>query len=352
MESNRSPYNSRLINPQESRRSAFYAVAFAVLLLLTVPACSSGNDREVWQDERDIIEETTIVSMDDSLPPMHAFTSFYIIGDTLLFHDFYSTDRQFFGYNLNNGESLGWFGIYGSGPGEIANFGAPFIDKRNKVLYGLNCNLWSIMGFELDKAFNDSSYRAFTKTDMSDLELRVPIVKSFFTNDSTVLCQMYDMNENWTCSTSRIGRLDLETGRTVIIDDYVPEPDTRFGMALSVKDSLICATYHTNDQINLFNLDGKLIKTIYGPDYHNPRLHKVYYFYEPEFCGDKICVVYHGKFDPTFSVGHDILMFDLEGNYLKTLRCEMPITCLAYHEKTNRLYVYTNGDPQFGYIQL
>ena len=270
----------------------------------------------------------------------------------MIFHDYQSTDRQFLGYDLDKGKCLGWFGIFGNGPGEIANFGACFFDPYKRIFYGMDGNQWNISGFELDKALKDSTYRAFTKASMAALELRVPVVKVFFKNDSTVLCHLYEMNDNWTRYIERLGRLDIETGEIEIINEFLPDEDAGLGIGVSFKDSLICVAHHTNDRIDLLKLDGSLIKTVYGPDYHSPRLHKIYYFYVPVFCGDKICVVYYGKFDPTFSVGRDILMFDLEGNYLKTLRCDMPITDIAYHEKTNRLYVCTNGDPQFGYIQL
>ena len=321
-------------------------------VMLSAFSCHTNNCKEQWQDERNMIEEAKIVSIDDSLPPMHAFTHIFIYGDTMIFHDYKSTDRQFLGYDLDEGKCLGWFGIFGNGPGEIANFGTCFFDPYKRIFYGMDGNQWNISGFELDKALKDSTYRAFTKASMAALELRVPVQSVFFHNDSTILCHLYEMNENWTKSVQRLGRLDIETGKTEIIEEFLPEEDARFGMDISFEDSLVWVTHHTNDRIDLLNLDGKLIKTIYGPDYHNPRLHMIYYFYDPVFCGDKICVVYHGKYDPTFSFGRDILMFDLEGNYLKTLRCEMPITDIAYHEKTDRLYVCTNGDPQFGYIQL
>lgn len=324
----------------------------ASFLVCTLLSCQLDNGMEKWQDSRNIIEEAVIVSMDDSLPPLHAFTKIRILGDTMIFHDIESTDRQFLGYDLENNKCLGWFGIFGNGPGEIANFGARFFDYDRRILYGMNGNQWSIMGFELDKALSDSMYKAFEKVSLAKLDLRVPINQIFYVNDSTVICHMYQMNENWTRSTSRIGRLNLENGSTEVIDNYVPEESTLFDLALSIKDSLICATYSTNDQINLYNLDGTLKKIIFGPDYHNPRIRKVYYFNNPVICGDKICVVYQGKSDRTFSSGRNIMIFDLEGNYLKTLHCGMHIICMDYHKKTNRLYISTKGDPQFGYIQL
>ena len=48
----------------------------------------------------------------------------------------------------------------------------------------------------------------------------------------------------------------------------------------------------------------------------------------------------------------DIIILDFNGNYLKTMRLNDRIVDMVYHEGTGRLYVSTDGDPQFGYIQI
>lgn len=47
-----------------------------------------------------------------------------------------------------------------------------------------------------------------------------------------------------------------------------------------------------------------------------------------------------------------IIMTDLEGKYLRTLRFDATILGMAYHDKTRRLYLTTTGEPQIGYIEL
>ena len=51
-------------------------------------------------------------------------------------------------------------------------------------------------------------------------------------------------------------------------------------------------------------------------------------------------------------MGTDIIVMDLDGKYLKTLRFDAPLGAMIYHEKSNRLYLSTEGEPQFGYLQL
>ena len=43
---------------------------------------------------------------------------------------------------------------------------------------------------------------------------------------------------------------------------------------------------------------------------------------------------------------------DMDGMYIKTLKFDFSVNSLAYHPKTDRLYLTTSGEPQFGYLKL
>lgn len=102
--------------------------------------------------------------------------------------------------------------------------------------------------------------------------------------------------------------------------------------------------------IRIHNLDGEVIKTIYGPEYKDNVNKKDSYFAEIQKCGNILAFIYTG---PDADKRYDkIILIDLDGKYLKTLVFDATIWGLAYHEKTGCLYMTTKGDPQIGYIEL
>ena len=99
-----------------------------------------------------------------------------------------------------------------------------------------------------------------------------------------------------------------------------------------------------------FNIAGKQLSCIYGPDFEAEPPKSIQYFSDAVICGDKILVTYSGE--KSRNSDKNILILDLDGNYLKTLRLPYSIIDLAYHPGTDRLYLNTDGETQFGYINL
>lgn len=331
----------------------FYYSFLSVLAVLSPALWScrpeAGHPSEEWCESRDRIERMELVPIDDALPPLHSFTDLNIKGDTLLIMDRKATDRLFVAYDIHNRKYVGSFGNYGNGPGEMANLGASYLGPGG-ILYATNDNHMKVQGVRIDKALQDSAYKAFDKVRLDTSEGLLLFLTPTYLNDTTVVCTLYKSAGNG--FETHVGRFNPTTGTACVLDTLSGKNVGKSLIATDVPRNLVVAVSSTHDRVRIFDLDGNLKKTIYGPDFNEEHKKGVYYFGQPVIAGERIIANYHGKEIEEVAFGCDLIVMDLDGRYVKTLRNDSPISGMAYHKGTNRLYVCTYGDPQFGYIQL
>ena len=324
-----------------------------ILFCLSMSSCFSDNRdvTERHEGTRDnIIEVSQLISMDNNLPEIHAVTSLYVIGDTLLFGDWMTRGPVFTAYDIKRDTVIGQFGKFGNGPGEIANFGAVFYDPKTQNLYGANANQGKIVGFHLPEAISNPDYDAFEKCKMDFQNGNNAFISPHFIDDTTVICCVYIPDKETRGIISRIGRLNLKDSRVDIIDSTKAIAKSRCHIAVSPEKNVVLSVDNNHDLIKIFNIDGKPLSYIYGPDYEDDPPRGKRYFSKLLICNDKMLAVYSGE--STRNSNKNILIFDLDGNYLKTLRFPYSINSFVYHPGTDRLYLNTDGETQFGYINL
>lgn len=339
----------KTLNPTRSIKSL---VVYASLLALCSCGHNADNHECVYISERDNIEDAVLVAIEDSLPDVHGYSDLYIVGDFLIIHDHKSQDKQFYAYDINSRKYIGSFGKFGNGPGEIANFGGIFFDAGKRILYGSNLNQWHIAGFQLDSALANPDYNAFVKTKINSVDGPTPVTDDpYFVNDSLVICSVYIPNDEWNKLENHLGHLNLNTGITTVFDSLPTGDTSHNSVAISPEHNLIVMAGKRNDRIRLLDMNGKLHKVIYGPERNNTDKNTTF-FTEIIVCGDKIYGAYNGKNVRERLYGEDIVVSSIDGEYIKTIHVGLPVTGLAYHKSSNRLYISTDGEPQFSYIQL
>ena len=99
------------------RKHVIYGLMLATALMSALCSCgqSVGSAQTVHQSKRDNIMEVRLVSIDDSLPPLHNFCGLNLLGDTLIVNDHKSTDKVLFAYDIKTGHYIGSFGNFGAG---------------------------------------------------------------------------------------------------------------------------------------------------------------------------------------------------------------------------------------------
>lgn len=316
------------------------------LLCLLIGACGSKSVREYHEGSRDnVIDGTSLmVSIDDNLPPIHSFSDPVIAGDTLLILDYRSTGLVCTAYDIYNDTTIGRFGKYGAGPGEVGNMLFRFYNKYDKNLYVGNANRGELSSYYLPEAISDSTYDAVKRIP---IDLLQGIHSPYVIDDSTAICTTFtDLSSRY----SRLSRFNITTGEITDMDSINPFEGSKVGIAVSVKDDLIFSGDQQHDLIRILSLDGKLRGIVYGPEYDENVEEYDYFFSESEICGNKVASTYTGRnLEIERSV---IILTDLDGKYIKTLRFDATIHGMQYHDKTGHLYLTTTGEPQIGYIEL
>lgn len=329
---------------------------YAATIYILVSACTGGKQDVTVRHEgerNNVIEVSEqIISITDHLPNMHTHTGFISDGDTMLLHDPEAADLQITAYDINSEKTVGRFGKFGNGPGEISNTGAHFYSKTHGKLYAINANRNKFISFTLSEAIADTNYNAIDEYDLSVRAGDNIITNPYYINDSTVICNLFvpNMTGGPNSMTTRIANYNLITHATTIIDSIAPNEPVRGPIAVSEKHGKIFACDGYQDKIRLFSLNGKLLTYIYGPEYQEKIDRHRSYFSTPVWCNDKVAAIYNGT---KSSIDREnIIIFDKDGNYIATLKFPFTIYDIAYHERTGRLYLSTYGEPQFGYIEL
>lgn len=316
------------------------------LTTIFLGACGSKTATEYHESNRNnVIDGTSLmVSIDDNLPPIHSFAVPIMAGDSLIIQDLKSTDLIYTAYDIYNDSTVGKFGRFGSGPGEIGNPLLEFYDQNSHTLYIGNGNSNKLVGFHLPEAVSDSTYKA---VDKLSLDFNNGILYPHVIDEHTVMCTTYS---DFATRTSQISSFNLNTGEVAVIDSVTPGKGCSICIAVSKKDNRIYSAEKQRDLIRILSLDGKVISTIYGPEYDSNIDQRNSFFAEAQICGDKVAFVYTGPdSDKRYN---KIILTDLDGKYLNTLVFDETIWGIEYHDKTGRLYLTTKGNPQIGYIEL
>lgn len=330
-------------------RYSIYAISTAIGLITSgiLGSCgkSDGSPTVSYSAERDNIEHRELVSIEEELPMIHGIVSLNMFGDTLLIRDIESTDRLYFAYDVVKERYVGSFGKYGPGPGEIANCGTIGIDHDAGLIYVDDHSKWIIHGFNVAEALADTTYIPFKKGEIAK---SYGFARPLYLNDSTIYGAVVGVGPRGVGY--YLGRYNLLTGQSELLDTAKTNPHSGLLLLNPEKDELIELSIEF-DRIQFFDFQGNLKRTVYGPDYkdYNKR---IMYYDSPVIVDDKIYVTYvNGDFkDP--DVGHQIVVMDLEGNYIKSIDVGVRIEDLTYSPATRRIYVATWDEPQFGYFEI
>ena len=105
--------------------------------------------------------------------------------------------------------------------------------------------------------------------------------------------------------------------------------------------------------MSILTLDGELKYNIYGPAWDKKESNKIHHYGDVAFCGDKIVAAYSGgaNFSDAYAPTK-LLVFNLEGDYLKTLDVGYRISSFCYDKDRNRLIMVLDDEIQFGYLEL
>lgn len=338
-------------------KKCMYGYANMIFCLFFLIGCQQHSESVKYYDAleniRNVKEDIHEIAIEDIA--ISNFGKPYLLNDYLIISDYKSFDKLIHIFDKHTFTHLASVGEQGQGPSEIANMGSVISDEKRNSFYVIDHGHQLLYDYPIDSIFSHPDYLPKKKADMDASEFPIQIE---YVND-TLSYALFVHVLNPGDYIPMVGKWNLQTGTTRFME-YAGHPDItkkRVSLAVSAENNLYAEIYWYHDLITLCTLDGKLKYTLYGAKWDNRQSNKDGYYSHALFCKDKLIADYLGnarfKKNTTESVWPTrLILFDLEGNYVKTLETGYAIRSFCYDNDNNRLIFAFDDEIQFGYLDL
>ena len=323
-------------------------------LLIVLWGCSnnSGIDKHVHHsgnvmDVKGLVKEIVI-----DTPLVGRMARPYILGKYFILSDSYLADNQIFLFDKKDFSYIIGTGHPGEGPNEITSLGELIPDEIHQRIDVADYGKMRITSYELDSILLNPNYLPEYKIDM---------------NKTTIPTRIYHVNDTlcYACAIivepgkhfqEALVTWNMKTGDMRPLVSGHPEVERkRFRYVVSQEKNLIVVSYDHHDLLAIYDFKGNLKHYIYGPNWDNATSNAMIYYYKGVIiCNNRIIIGYSGERNPdTGSINvSKLLVYDLDGNYIKTLNVGYNIGIFCYDSEYNRIIMVLDDEIQFAYLDL
>jgi hypothetical protein len=329
---------------------------FPVLLILICSSCAPNSGTEKYQWKRDDIvkvqEQIKEIVIEDVL--IGRINHLYMMNDYLVISSPLSCVIDLF--NKKDFQYITSFGSIGQGPGDIARMGEIGINEAERLFYVSDHGKQNIVSYSLDSVLINTFYMPEEKMKMNETYFPT---RYKYINDTLCVGLVIEPIGNFDFKQS-VAKWNMNTGE--IKPMKYEHPDTRkkrINFAVSMENNIYVESHRYIDLLTICNLDGDLKYNIYGERIKSRPTNKTLYYNGIAFCKDKIIASYSGG--DSFSKDENgirsnyptkFLIFDTDGNYIKTLETGYPIVDFCCDEDNNRIIMSLDDEIQFAYLEL
>lgn len=335
------------------------------LLLLFISICCSNchqdNTIVKHQNKRDHIIDVSdkVVEFEPDSSVLFGSNCGVSLFDQYLFiTDPKSPDNQIHIFNKKTFEHLASTAPVGQGPDEITGIGDIVFLESQRKFYVTDFGKLCIYSYSLDSLLADPEYRPYVR-----LNIKEQIQPSSYQllNDSLAIARII-YPTGISGFTLRTGLWNMNTMEYEPFEDLHPELEKkRYAIGVFKEQNMVVECHFRYNVMSVRNIDGSLRYDILGKTQPiNKKNWVEYYQGPPLLCKDKIVVAYLEK--PIFSIRQGIrkttvptqlLVFNLQGDYVKTLETKHNVWFPTYDKETNRIYFFQyESDSQFAYLDL
>ena len=324
----------------------------ALLLLLALGACSNSTKTEKYQKERDVIANVHSLLIEIKTDPIliGSIARPCVLGNHVIIADYNSPDRLIHLFRKDNFKYLGSTAYAGQGPGEITSMGHIGTDENRHKFYVSDHGKQKIFSYDIDSVLSFPNYMPTVKIEMNTVQFPS---KYQYVNDTLSFALAIEPTSTSTFK-QYIAKWNMQSGQFARMKYQHPDiTKKRICFAVSIENDIYVECYTFHDLMSICNLNGDLICNIYGPSWDSRESNRVHHYGDVIFCKDKILASYSGganfsdEYNPT-----KILVFDLHGDYLKTLDIGYKIVDFCYDGDNNRIIMNLNDEIQFAYLNL
>jgi hypothetical protein len=331
-------------------------ILFSLLFIFTCFSCTHNSEIEKYQRKRNNIvnvqERIKEIPMEDVL--IGRMNRLYMTNDYLVISSPLSCVIDLF--NKKDFQYITSFGSIGQGPGDIARMGEIGINEAERLFYVSDHGKQNIVSYSLDSVLINTSYMPEEKMKMNE---RYFPAHYKYINDTLCIGLVIEPIGNSDFKQS-VAKWNMNTGEIKPMKYEHPDiRKKRINFAVHKEKNIYVESHYYIDLLTICDLDGNLKYNIYGGKIKNIQTNKTLYYNDVEFCKDKIIATYSGG--DTFSEdGNGIksnhpskfIVYDPDGNYIKTLETGCPIIDFCYDEDNNRIIMSLDDEIQFAYLEL
>lgn len=323
-----------------------------VLFITACYSCTNNAGTEKYQSERDNIvnvhDKLNEIKIDDV--QINGYSSLYLMDNYLIVGDHKSVDKIIYIFDKNNFDYITSTGYLGQGPGEIATLGHIGVNETDRIFYVTDPGKLKIFSYNLDSVLRDPLYMPEVKMNIN--EKLIPN-KYQYINDTLCLGVIIEPIGNADFKPS-VGKWNMATGKIELMTYEHPEIEKkRIDFSASLENSIYVESYIYHDLLTICSLNGDLKYNIYGPNWDNKKSNRIHHFGEVVFCNDKIIAAYSGGANSTDEYfPTKFIVFDLTGNYIKTLNVGRMIYHFCFDKENNRIIMNLNDEMEFAYLDL
>ena len=321
---------------------------FLIVVMALICACSPQNEKEKYQSSRSNVVEvkSQVKEIDTGDVLIGNYSSMYLSSKHLIIADHYAYDKAIHLFDKNDFHPIASVGTIGQGPREITNLGAICVDEAKNKLYVTDHGKQKIFSYDVDSIITmPDTYIHQTKARIKSNQFPSnPIYISDTLSYGRVIAPTSPSTFD-----QMIGKWNMMTGELHTIGEKHPEVKNKRSLIdVSLEKGIIVEVYINHDLMNISDLDGNVQCYIYGPDWGQQGLET---FEDVMITPNHILSTYSGGL---WGRGRTekIHVFDLKGNYQKTLDIGYAISSCCYDKTHHRLFMVFDDEIQFGYLNL
>ena len=322
-----------------------------IILGFIIFSCTRNSSTEKYQTDRNSVENVhdCIKEFETDSILIGNNARIYIMDNYLLIADHRGYDKQIHVFDKNSFRHLASTAPLGQGPTEITVLGAIAADEKRGKFYVSDHGKNKIFSYDIDSVLADPDYTPSVKLVMD--KTNFPSEYEYI-NDTLCIARTI-LPKGVNDYMPSISRWNMQTGNMLSISYNHPNiKKKRITYASSQQYGLIVELYNNYDLLTISDFNGKLKCNVYGPAWGNTQ-HNHYYgdgFFDNN---NHLIVSFSGGDNNTDAYYPTcLLVFGLDGEYIKTLEVGCKINSMRYDNKTNRLYMSLNDEIQFAYLNL
>ncbi len=331
-------------------------IVLLFIFLLFLFSCKSDTQFEKYPDfTKNIVDVSNkITYIENDL--IFGNSRLSIVDDFLLLKDLKAVDRGLLLFDKNTFQYLTSTGIRGQGPGEIPNYGQllTIVDSKNRLIYGVDYAKSELVCFSVDSVLVLKEYlpRQVLRLNGVKMPGRMELY-----NDSIFLGRGLQIIGKRTFG-ERTSRFNYKNGFMEPFGYENPElktnKDTRAYFSFSHNSGVYVNCYANQDLMTICKLDGSLLFNVYGSEWGKNNKYRKSFYKGVQIFNDKIIASYIGAEAVVVDeykrrrgvLPSRFLVFDLSGNYLKTLDVKHEVANFCIDEDSGRLIMYLDDTEQ------